>query len=188
MNSLQPKVRVLLDVDGCVNAVPPDYSRLAHMWGVIREVSGVNPKGLHPGFRITFTPTWGEFFNELISQGVDVNWLTTWREDANVWISPLLDMPQDLPVLGTDIVQTRSGVFLITTDRDWWKHECAEALWNAEHIPFVWIDDDFDENPEAVEWAESLGDDCLIIHPYTEVGITLDHMEEIRGFVQRHTT
>ncbi len=29
----------------------------------------------------------------------DVRWLTTWRDDANKWISPLIDWPQDIPVI-----------------------------------------------------------------------------------------
>lgn len=163
---MDTKVRILLDVDGVLNAVdiwdPPDWDN----W-LIKECNG---------FNILHSLDMGERIAELNAvDGVEILWLTTWELEANKWIAPLFGWPN----------------FYLAGQRDfstmerwnWWKFPLAKALWDKDQTPFVWLDDDLKWEQPALDWLDEVGDDALGISPDTNAGLTVAHMEQIEQFV-----
>lgn len=159
-----PLVRVLLDVDGVLNAVPGKTDD----WTDWREGKAHN-------FRINWSPTVAKFIRGLAeTPGVEVSWLTTWADLANQHICPLLDLPECIVAGAPPFREHR-----------WWKFDIAQELWEATQIPFVWIDDDlggfYDDG--AAEWIGTLNGHGLGIRPDHTKGLTQRLLSEIEVFV-----
>lgn len=160
------KVRILLDVDGVLNAVTrdPDPSQ----WGdwqteVVR------------GFTITFSRSVGAALTRLAeTPGVEIQWLTTWAEMANDHISPLVGIP----------ICTVAGA-PPWREVEWWKLVVARDLYEADSTPFVWIDDDLGSQSDdgASRWVQSLNGRALGIRPDTRKGLTPRLLSEVEQFV-----
>jgi HAD domain in Swiss Army Knife RNA repair proteins len=160
------KVRILLDMDGVLNAIwatPP------------RGVWPVWKQGEAHGFKIRWAPEVADFVRRLAeTPGVEVMWLSTWAELANEHISPLLDLPR-FKVLG------QPPLF----EQGWWKFEDAKALYEKDPVPFVWIDDDLGDAYDcgASSWVKSLEGKGLGIRPDHQKGLTQRLLDEIEVFV-----
>src|SRR5947209_1391801 len=113
--------RVFLDVDGVLNPEAPNPPGLLVDWAT-SNVDGV---------KIRWSPTVARFIGQLASRA-DVMWLTTWQEGALVHLESLMGLPR-FELAGRHTLEVPSR---------WWKHEVVAALWQAEPLPFVWIDDD----------------------------------------------
>jgi hypothetical protein len=170
-------LRLLLDVDGVLNAVtrtpPPDA------WPEWQ-------RGNARGFVITWSPEVPAFITELHKTGVEVLWLTTWEDLANQYISPLLGLPE-FPLAGHRVNDYSDLA-------PWWKLPIAQALWEADHEPFIWIDDDIwyeimSLRSETETWLKSLPPGShLTVSPQTNEGITPAHMVQIKSFIAEHET
>lgn len=174
-----PKCRILLDVDGVLNAVTrfPDSDQWTD-WCTKKCM----------GYNITYSPTVGQRLLALAQRpGVELIWLTTWEHNANRWIGPLFGWPT-FPVLDRhDIHEGTSG--LLVADQTWWKYVEARALYEADEVPFVWVDDDLVWNWDgAVDWVKSLNDAALAISPGTSYGLTPTLVDEVEKFVVEKTT
>lgn len=171
------RVRILLDVDGVLNAVTkypdfdiwPDWDRAKCM-----------------GYTIRYSREMGARLGALAATpGVELVWLTTWEHEANVWIGPLFDWPQHRVIDRRDLRQER-GITVATAG--WWKYDEARELFENDGIPFVWIDDDLGDSHDegAADWVRSLNGQALGIRPHGERGITPRLMGEIEAFVNEH--
>jgi hypothetical protein len=157
-------VRLLLDVDGVLNAVCPVRP---FVWDNYQQ-------DVVMGFTITYSPTVAEFLRGL-PEHVEVQWLTTWTDRANRYISPLLDLPQY--IVAGQILQPQAT---------WWKLAVARDFWEADQTPFIWLDDDIAFDSEAVEWLSTLSnEDYLAISPWTEEGLTAEHLDLVTAFIER---
>jgi hypothetical protein len=163
----KPKVRLLLDVDGVLNALafePPD----GH-WTDWQD-------DLVNGFHITWSPSVVDFVAALHRRGVEVQWLTTWGQAAQGQLSATLKLPQ-FPVLG------EHGFELTET---WWKLDLVRAAYELDRVPFVWIDDEIDFDFETTEWLRTLpADQFLAVTPDSMTGIDAADIETITAFVDR---
>jgi hypothetical protein len=84
---------LFLDVDGVLSALRESP------WA--ESVSSAVKVADYPhSFLINTSPLLGFRLQQL---PVDIHWLTTWREDANTLISPLVGLPDDLPVVDWQI-------------------------------------------------------------------------------------
>jgi hypothetical protein len=170
IETLKPRVRLLLDVDGVLNALSDSDS--PGMWTDWR-FDMVN------GFAITWSPTVARFIRTLSGQGVDVQWLTTWGHKANDFLCAVLDLPQ-FPVVGE---------YGYDSGPSWWKLGPAQALYQLDPVPFVWIDDDLGYDFEAVEWLATLpADSHLAVTPDSFTGLDSAHVDRISAFVSRWLT
>ena len=158
------KVRVLLDVDGVLNAVHP---RSPFVWDDYVEDHANR-------FLITYSATVARFFAELAAD-VEVQWLTTWAELANRFLSPMLGLP-DFEVAGSPDWDAPA----------WWKLTIAQRLWERDHTPFVWLDDDIAFYPEAMDWLATLeeGRDYLAISSSVDEGLRQEHLDQITSFIE----
>jgi HAD domain in Swiss Army Knife RNA repair proteins len=94
----------------------------------------------------------------------EIVWATSWCEEANVEVGPLLGLPP-LPAL--------------EVTAHWRKLELVRAH-AGEGTPFAWIDDRLE--PEAVEWAGRREGPSLLIRPESARGLTPEHVAELLAF------
>jgi hypothetical protein len=174
MTDTKPKCRILLDVDGVLNAVcrKPDL----HQWGDWDEAACM-------GYHIRYSPTVGKRLLALTElPGVELLWLTTWEYDANKWIGPLFGWPRFDVLERHDLTENSLG--LTVAQGPWWKLVEAQKLWDEDGIPFVWIDDDLGFMDDgATDWVRSLDGQALAIRPDTRKGLTPRLLDEIESFV-----
>jgi hypothetical protein len=168
------KCRILLDVDGVLNAVCTEPN--TQHWDDWDSA-------VCNGFTITYSATVGERLLRLAElPGVELLWLTTWEHEANTWIGPLFGWPPFDVIERHDLSQTGWGRSV--SSGPWWKFVEAKKLWDADPVPFVWIDDDlrFDADG-ATEWIGSLDGKALGVCPYVREGLTPDLVDHIESFV-----
>jgi phage terminase large subunit-like protein len=163
------KVRILLDVDGVLNAVP----------GRTKDWDDWKA-----GYANQFFINWSETVARTVRRwadtpGVEVMWLTTWTHEANRHICPLLDLPQ-FKVAGEMPPLQQFG---------WWKFEIARELWESDPVPFVWIDDDLGDlyDDGAADWVRSLSPNAMGIRPDHRKGLTQRLLDEVDRFIEEKT-
>jgi hypothetical protein len=172
--------RIYLDVDGVLNAVssrapsPEECGWSQDSWRRER----IN------GYMISWSTELVDALNELVADGVEIRWLTTWCELAQQLIAPALGLK------GGDSWKLANGV---TADearmwdmgRRWWK----TGVFEADHAndpadKIVWIDDDHRPDVRTTVMNDLLSEDRLfIIAPFTDVGITRRDIDQIRDFL-----
>lgn len=167
------RVRVLLDVDGVLNAVvrnngDPQRRRAPEHFDDFKfeEICG---------FPICYSETVISWVKSLADDPrVDLQWLTTWEENANTHLGPAVGLPE-LPVAGH-----RS-----TIHRQWWKLAYAKFL-AEDGLPFVWIDDDLNSHYDdgAARWVVRLEGQGLAISPKTDKGLTQELIDIANSFIQ----
>jgi hypothetical protein len=91
-------------------------------------------------------------------------WATSWCEEANREVAPLLGLPA-LPVL--DVTA------------HWRKLELVSAH-AGESAPLAWVDDRLE--PEARAWAASRRGESLLIRPDARHGLTPSQVDELLAF------
>ena len=173
-----------LDVDGVLN---PD-EQAPDTWPDWRRKSfRINMGGgLLRKLNIDWSPAMVEALWDVT--GGAISWQTSWNESykrttyASELLSPLFGWPE-LP----------HPVGPIYEDHDpnpetgqWWKLTNLKRWllpFDADHGPFVWVDDDFAFEPEAVEWVEAHGGLAIITNP--EVGLVPAHINQIGHFLRR---
>jgi hypothetical protein len=170
-------VRMLIDVDGVLNAVCNQH--YPEDWGDWKSQ-------IADGFPISYSPEMGRRLNALATtEGVEPIWLTTWGEQANEHIAPLFgwDHWRVLPKEG--LLKMKFSGWADYSDTGWWKFDRARDLYYRDVVPFVWVDDDFGPfDAGAADWAESVG--ALTIRPNSYTGISEAQMDEIETFVYSH--
>jgi HAD domain in Swiss Army Knife RNA repair proteins len=160
------RVRVFLDFDGVLNPeTRPPLGAFADWCASIVE-----------GVPVVWSPTVARSISQLADHA-EVLWLTTWEQDAQMHLGPLMGLPR-FELAGTD-------------DSDapwrWWKHDVVTALWQTDPRPFVWIDDDLAVFTEAFEWVQGLPpDNGLAVVPDPSVGLTPEHLAIIERFIAFH--
>lgn len=162
-----PKPVMFLDVDGVLNAFRKSP------WAETTKTR-VYPSGYEHGLLIQTSPLLGQ---RLLELEVDIHWLTTWREEANVHISPLVGLPQDLPVVQWD---RKLGEGWSITGKgqaiNQWREE------NPDH-PFIWVDDEHLGDPLGVIPVVDDRGDHLIVGPHGAEGLLPEHIGQIEDWV-----
>ena len=162
------KVRLLLDVDGVLNALS-NFNNPSDLWTDWRV-------DIVDGFHITWSPSVADFVRVVHDRGVDVQWLTTWGNRANGQLRVTMHLPK-FAVLG----ERGDGV-----EETWWKLVLIQAAYGSDGIPFVWIDDEIDYDLEATEWLGTLPpDQFLAVTPDSMTGIHPCDIERICAFIDR---
>jgi hypothetical protein len=163
---------LLLDVDGVLNAARLDKP---DGW----------QRGTYGGFVMTWDPTVTARLRELHESGrVEIQWLTTWAEDADRLLAEPMGLPRGLVahaqegVAPTGFTGHRRGL------AGWWKLAVARLV--AEASPerrIVWIDDDLAE--QAADTGEWLAANAhvLVVAPDLFAGLTHDQLDEIEAWL-----
>ncbi|BFV56733.1 hypothetical protein KCMC57_up18370 [Kitasatospora sp. CMC57] len=159
-----PRPLLLLDVDGPLNPynAKPHRRPEGYLTHRVRPASWIarqvkwqqRPAACVRPLRLWLNPEHGQ---ALIALPYDLVWCTTWTDEANTWISPLLGLPQ-LPYV--DWPSMHHG----DPDDLHWKTRHLVA-WVAGR-PFAWVDDELTERDTS--WI-------AIHHPAPALTVHVDH-------------
>lgn len=164
---------LLMDVDGPMNPFRADwFVQRAPAEGY--EFHNLAPWGFQT-YRVALNPEHGRRLLEL-APTYDLAWASTWEEEANRLISPILGLPSDLPVVSLP----RPGVWM---SRRCWKAEPI-VEWVGDR-PFAWFDDEI--NWPTRLWLKNqdgLGRNLALRVP-AEVGLTDTDFDVLRAFAEK---
>lgn len=165
---------ILIDFDGVFNIVN-DLEVARGVWSDVEEIYVPISGG---SIRTRVSPTLVSLFSRIVESGlVDVEWLTTWKEDTEQFPAALgfpsliwHDEPADLPFF------------------PWWKWEVVKTIAEERErgTPVLWIDDDIRHDRDAPVWI-SENEFVTALSPDSFKGITPAQVQEITTFVERHT-
>jgi hypothetical protein len=151
---------LFLDVDGVISlfGFEPVPGQLPGSWHWVDGVAHCIPEAVGP--RIS-----------LLMEHFELVWATGWEEKANEYLPHILGLEaRDLPCLTFD------GRAVFGTAH--WKLEAIEEY--AADKPAAWVDDSIDASCRA--WAERRRAPTLIVHTDSAVGLTDEHVTELRGW------
>lgn len=133
---------LFLDVDGPLNPYAANPSRRPQGYDTHRmRPRGWSAAQSYRPLRVWLNPDHGP---ALLALPFDLVWATTWKQDANTWISPVLGLPE-LPVADFDqataLPDPPGWRGLIRSERCY--HKKTRALVDyAAGRPFAWVDDE----------------------------------------------
>lgn len=167
-----PPPILLLDVDGVLNAVQMDLPT-----GWRREI--------YNGFVLSWDPTVTARLHGLHESGrVELQWLTTWTENADRLLAEPMGLPRGLRTHGReDVAPTGFGGEFRGISR-WWKLAAARAVVAAEPgRRIVWIDDDLAEQAEDTgEWLAAHAH-VLVVAPDLVTGLTHAELDRVEAWL-----
>lgn len=168
---------LFLDVDGPLNPYaakperrPEGYTtlRVPRSGGAAGE-DGVLSSRRRP-LRVWLNPEHGR---SLLRLGYELCWATTWMDDANRWLAPVLGLPE-LPFVdfGEALLQERpDGVH--------WK--TGPLVEYAQGRAFAWVDDEQSDLDRAYVGACHRGA-ALLHHVNPRIGLREDDFGDLAGF------
>jgi hypothetical protein len=190
------RVLLLLDVDGPLNPYaakatrrPPGYETF-RLTSYGAWLSGKKAKQ-RKGMRVWLNPDHGRMLTELAGRtGLTTAWATTWLDQANTYVAPVLGLPE-LPVVRfpeADLQPVQGGHHW-RRDGHWKWRGVAEF---AEGRPLAWLDDEHDDPryAEARQEFEQGREDSptLLVHVDPGQGVQPAHLEQVRDWAAGHST
>ncbi|ARF78095.1 hypothetical protein ACIG0C_36685 [Kitasatospora aureofaciens] len=173
---------LLVDVDGPLNPYAAKPYRRPEGYGTHRLMTprwraaergrlkewGLPHKAVKP-LRVWLNPAHGPALAVL---PYDLVWATTWEEEANTFLSPLLGLPE-LPFIAWPNPRTEpeGGVFWKTPEIVAWAHS----------RPFAWADDQITDADRAWVRAHYRGP-ALLHHVDPKTGLTADDFARLTHF------
>lgn len=158
-------IRIYQDVDGVLNVQ-------ASTWGDSLSAEKASPHG--GSFTIKWSPAMIGALNEL---DVEFVWLTTWCEEADKYIKPMMGIAHPTRVVGP-----LDGELVFPSMA--WKHEALLADLAQNPGPFIWLDDETNAWHQAA--AEAMGG--IAPNIYYKTGITPQIMETIQEYISSHSS
>lgn len=162
------------------------------------------------GFHLAHSPTLFAMIRDLPAE---LRWVSSWGELANEILVPAFDWPAPVPVaaemypIDRFVTSLVDGTHTQVTDADtndtWpnWKPALVAAT-ITEDRPVIWLDDDWaapdpkwqnwdgdrpaDPYTRLEELATTRGVAFLGIAPERNIGLTVDHLEQIHDFIATH--
>ncbi len=174
---------LLVDVDGPLNPYAAKPHRRPEGYATHRLMTprwraaerrrlnewGLPHKAVTP-LRVWLNPAHGPALAEL---PFDLVWATTWEEEANTFLAPLLGLPT-LPFIRwpDPRPEPEDGVFWKTPEIVAWAHG----------RPFAWVDDQITDADRA--WVQAHHDGPALLHPVDpKSGLTADDFTRLTDWV-----
>ncbi|MGX1545984.1 hypothetical protein [Streptomyces adustus] len=156
---------LFLDVDGPLNPYAAQAERRPAGYTTIRAA-------VRPGrpLRVWLNPEHGA---ALLALPFELCWATTWMDQANRWIAPVIGLPA-LPY-----VDFGAGLFAYRPDGVHWKTEAIVAY--AGDRPFAWVDDEQSQADDAYVTAHHPGP-ALLHHVDPRIGLRPDDFATLARF------
>lgn len=148
---------LLLDIDGVLS---PDAAP-ATPAGFVEHALGE--------YQVRIAQQHGEWLRSLLGE-FDLVWATSWEDDANRLISPLLGLPR-LP-----FIEFTEGRAIGT-----WKLPCVVRF--VGNRPCAWVDDELDS--DADDWARAREIPTLLVRADPSQGLTRRQITALRRFAAR---
>jgi hypothetical protein len=144
---------LLLDIDGVLNP-----------YGVSEPSAGYSDHHLFPGEEpVRVNPLHGAWLTEARSV-LDIAWASSWNDEANTLLSPLLNMTP-LPVVTMPPPPFDAG------------EKVPVIAAYAQQRPVAWIDDL--HTPRAQRWAASRTAPTLLMTTDPTIGLTRDSIDRV---------
>jgi hypothetical protein len=163
---------LLLDVDGVLNALQPD---LPEGW----------QRGRFNGYVLSWDPSVTARLREWHEAGrVEIQWLTTWTEDADRLLAEPMGLPRGLRTHSRGRMAPTGYAGRLARVTGWWKLEHAREVAEAEPgRRIVWIDDDLAERAaDTGEWLAA-NPHVLVVAPDLYAGLTHEQLDEIEAWL-----
>ncbi|MER8030286.1 hypothetical protein ABTZ78_15140 [Streptomyces bauhiniae] len=170
---------LFLDVDGPLNPYAAKPTRRPDGYTTLRVPRDGEPSqedrslsSRRRPLRVWLNPEHGR---SLLRLGFDLCWATTWMNDANRWIAPVLGLPE-LPFVdfGDALLQERpDGVH--------WK--TAPLVAHANGRPFAWVDDEQSELDQTYVSAHHRGPG-LLHHVNPRIGLQENDFTTLADFAR----
>ncbi|WP_330238918.1 hypothetical protein [Streptomyces sp. NBC_00525] len=170
---------LFLDVDGPLNPYAAQPERRPEGYTTIRvpgpgrDGGGSGPSGLlrrGKPLRVRLNPGHGA---ALLALGYELCWATTWMDEANRWIGPVIGLPA-LP-----FVDFGDALFRERSDGVHWKTEALLAY--AGDRPFAWVDDEQSDADETYVHAHHTAP-ARLHHVNPRVGLRDDDFTALASF------
>lgn len=163
---------ILLDVDGVLNPCPFNKHPRGLEWKFEPEFRSSVESGRWP---LNLSKEMGQ---ALLDLKCEVRWLTTWIRDedfANKDIGPALGWEH----------QRVCKISVRGMSDHWWKPRTVKELLQSPGPKVIWIDDDADGFAQHFDEGElDPHNRLLIISPESDIGITREHIDTIKLFLQ----
>ncbi|GGV16436.1 hypothetical protein GCM10010260_64630 [Streptomyces filipinensis] len=156
---------LFLDVDGPLNpyAAQPE-GRPEGYTTILVPLDSRRP------LRVWLNPAHGP---ALLGLGYDLCWATSWMAEANIWIAPVVGLPE-LPY-----VDFARGLFAERPDGVHWKTEAIVA--HAGGRPFAWVDDE--QSPADTRYVRARHPGpALLRHVHPGIGLRDADFTALRKF------
>lgn len=183
MSGRSARLAVLLDVDGVLNAgcdEPREICKCHPGWTRV----WAHPNPPYGRYKLTLNPAHGPLLRDLAADNkAELVWATYWEDEANVWVSPTVGLPDNLPHVPIP-PQFRQ------------KHSPGEwkalliASW-AKGRPFVWFEDELDAPGTLIKLAASGDYDLgpfLVVTVDERTGLTEDHVAQAAAWMRDLTS
>lgn len=171
-------MRLFLDVDGVLNA-----GGMHKPWAdsLVHDIAN--------GWMIQWSPGMTAALRARIIPDVELWWATTWRNDATMFIAPLMGFGNPAKVLHPNLDERalrpmEASIF--------WKMDAVQKLHRRDPQPFIHVDDEFGSDEpwspvieEYRAWARDNGG--LVVGPNYRYGIEPKHVDLMRDHIAKHT-
>ena len=163
---------LLLDVDGVLNAARVD---LPDGW----------QRGTYNGFVLSWDPTVTARLRKLHESGqVEIRWLTTWAENADLMLAEPMGLPRGLTTYVHEGAASTGFLGVHRSLSGWWKLARAAEVADAEpDRRIVWIDDDLIEQATDTEEWLAAHPNVLVVAPDLFTGLTHAQLDEIEAWL-----
>lgn len=180
----------LLDFDGVINAISARGGR--SYWGDWRSAAIDHPEGelTRSGRPVRVPLLWSETVvatvAAAVAAGIDVHWLSTWREHTATLPSVIPGLPA-LPYLDESILGPAASGLDDPIPRTYcgaWKVTVAKAF-VPEGVPLLWTDDALNIDMLSAPWRRNRTGPTTFIRPRQATGFVQREIHEIDGWIER---
>ncbi len=183
----------LLDFDGVVNALSRRGGRT--YWSDWKSAAVDHPYGelTLSGQPVRLPLLWSQTVIDAIADaaaaGIDVQWLSTWREHTALLPALIAGLPE-LPWLDESILPSASVEDLDPGQRMYsgpWKVQVAKA-YVRDDAPLLWTEDSLTVDMLSENWRRSRSGSTEFVRPRPSSGLVCREVQGIAEWVRRHTT
>ncbi|GLF99905.1 HAD domain-containing protein [Streptomyces yaizuensis] len=173
---------LFLDVDGPLNpyAAKPEKRPDGYTTLRVPQNGGGREDGALSArrrlLRVWLNPEHGR---SLLGIGYELCWATTWMDDANRWIAPVLGLP------GLPFVDFGDALFRERPDGVHWK--TGPLVDYADGRSFAWVDDEQSDLDQAYVTAHHRGS-ALLHHVNPRIGLLQDDFRTLADFARSQDT
>tara|TARA_Y100000004_G_scaffold32510_1_gene34164 strand:+ start:4131 stop:4718 length:588 start_codon:yes stop_codon:yes gene_type:complete len=169
---IEHKHTIFLDVDGVINSI-------VHLYNRERTIFSENTVPYPANGYTVWIPDYMKSLVQSMYKSTNLYWLTTWRHNANEFISPILGIPQNIPVI--DDGTSRSYVD--------WKFPASLPLakqLSANGEDIFWIEDFHgitdDEHKQFLTYVDTDADGEAVLLPQHLPERLMAHLTDKGGY------